>query len=339
VRIEETDPTDEAAFRAWYETFNVCQRHTWPDDPGWQFGEMRARALDPGKAWRLEHRALRDDAGDVVAVSRLELSLLDNLHLAGVTTVSVRPDHRRRGYGTALLRDAEELAAADGRTLVVVNVDEPIRSDDESPSRAFALRHGYSRAQLDLRRDLAVPVDEERLAALEAACAPHAAGYRFVAWRDRVPEEYLADRVLLARRMSTDAPQGDLTLEEESWDGARVRDAEALLIRQGRTFLAVGAVHEETGRMVAFTELGIPLAVPQRAYQWDTLVLKEHRGRRLGILAKLANLRALAAASPATTLVSTWNADDNAPMIAVNEALGCVVAGTFSSWQKQLAPA
>ena len=79
--------------------------------------------------------------------------------------------------------------------------------------------------------------------------------------------------------------------------------------------------------------------MPERAYQWGTLVLAEHRGHRLGMLVKLAALRALQAASPSTRSVSTWNAEGNTPMIAVNEALGFVPVGTLSSWTQRLAAA
>ena len=40
---------------------------------------------------------------------------------------------------------------------------------------------------------------------------------------DRLPEEWLEDRALLARRMSTDAPMGDIDLDEQEWDADRVR--------------------------------------------------------------------------------------------------------------------
>ena len=63
------------------------------------------------------------------------------------------------------------------------------------------------------------------------------------------------------------------------------------------------------------------------AYQQDTLVMREHRGHGLGLRMKAAGTLALMEGSPATTSVRTWNADDNAPMLAVNHALGFVHDG------------
>ncbi|MDP9434449.1 MAG: GNAT family N-acetyltransferase, partial [Actinomycetota bacterium] len=213
----------------------------------------------------------------------------------------------------------------------LVEVEQPAGAAT-TPGRAFAEARGFRCALAEVRRDLDVPVPAERLDALEAACLPLAQGYDLRLWEERCPDDLVEDRALLARRMSTDAPMRDVPWEEEDWDADRVRTAERLLREQGRGRLAAGAVHRATGRLVAFTAMGVPLSCPERAYQWDTLVLREHRGHRLGTLVKLANLRRVAAAWPRTRVVSTWNAEENAPMIAVNEALGCRVVGTLGEW-------
>jgi hypothetical protein len=71
-------------------------------------------------------------------------------------------------------------------------------------------------------------------------------------------------------------------------------------------------------------------------YQWDTIVSREHRGHRLGLLVKLANLRLLREVSPKTRYLNTWNADDNAPMVAVNDALGYRPVEVTQEWQLEL---
>jgi hypothetical protein len=66
-------------------------------------------------------------------------------------------------------------------------------------------------------------------------------------------------------------------------------------------------------------------------------VLREHRGHRLGLAVKLANLDSLEASFPGVALVVTGNAQENAPMIAVNEMLGFEVVANGTFWQKELA--
>jgi GNAT superfamily N-acetyltransferase len=333
VDVRLIDPRDDRSFADWFAVVDAAQRELWPGEPGRQAVELRAQALADNGVERMDLLVATDAAGTVVGSAHADVPLRDNLHLV-TCELWVHPDHRRRGAGTALLAALEARAAADGRMTVMVDQDEPAHLGTLSPG--FAVTHGYKCAQRDLRRDLAVPVDPALLAELDADCAAHAHGYRVVTWRDRCPDRYVEDRALLGRRMSTDIPLGDLAYEEEYWDAARVRGREDIAAASDRTLLAAAALHEDTDRLVAFTEIQLPRGAPTKAYQWDTLVLAEHRGHRLGTLVKLANLRQLAAGSPATTMVSTYNAEDNGPMIAVNERLGAVVTGTLMEWQKHL---
>lgn len=55
--------------------------------------------------------------------------------------------------------------------------------------------------------------------------------------------------------------------------------------------------------------------------QWDTIVLHGHRGHRLGMLVKAANIVALRQAGPQAAAIITWNAEENRHMLSVNEAL------------------
>jgi RimJ/RimL family protein N-acetyltransferase len=116
-----------------------------------------------------------------------------------------------------------------------------------------------------------------------------------------------------------------------------VREHESAAVARGRTVLSAGAV--QNGRLVAYTDLNVSLARPQRARQAGTLVLREHRGRRLGALVKAAVLRELAQALPQVGRITTYNSEDNAPMVAVNRALGFVPAGQMSMWSSRRSPA
>ena len=117
---------------------------------------------------------------------------------------------------------------------------------------------------------------------------------------DRLPEEWLEDRALLARRMSTDAPMGDIDLDEQEWDADRVRQ----LWNTPSPIWAVESVvrHVPSGRLVGFTDIVVRPGSPRLGVQTDTLVLREHRGHALGLAVKVANLRALQREKPEVTL-------------------------------------
>ena len=69
------------------------------------------------------------------------------------------------------------------------------------------------------------------------------------------------------------------------------------------------------GRLVASTELHVPLGQPGRAQQGATLVLREHRGHRLGARTEVAVLRAVGATPPPMRRISTCDTDSNRPVV------------------------
>ena len=164
-------------------------------------------------------------------------------------------------------------------------------------------------------------------------------GYTLLTFADRWPDELVADRCELGRRMSTDVPMGEQELDEEVWDAARVRQIEAAFAAQNRAKVIAVARDDESGRLAGFTEIAVPLGAPESVWQHDTLVMREHRGHGLGYAMKVANLAALEqrfGAGPRR--VSTWNAAENAPMIAVNDEMGFEVVSRSNHWLKKLSP-
>jgi len=136
--------------------------------------------------------------------------------------------------------------------------------------------------------------------------------------------------------MSTDAPLGGLDLQEDLWDAERIRVTEKQFEERGIELLVLAAEHLPTHTLAAFTAF---MAVPNTdefVHQHDTLVLKEHRGRRLGMLVKTANLQRLAAERPSVRRIGTWNAEENSYMLAINVALGFRPAGGSGEWQLKL---
>jgi GNAT superfamily N-acetyltransferase len=331
VRLVELGPDDDL-FAAWCAVWAAAQAADRPDEPPRPAADHVAlgrQLVEPGGARDGTHRAAMT-GDDVVGALRLLFPLLYNQTIA-LVDIAVHPAHRRRGVGSTLLAEAGRIAAARGRTELLGEVDEP---GPGSAGRAFAEHHGWSCDLLETRRDLVLPADEARLSALEAEARAAGPGYAVVTWRDRTPDELLADRALLEQRMSTDAPHGDLPVGEERWDAARVREHESAVLARGRTVFSAGAVSD--GRLVAFTDLHVPLDRPQRAQQGATLVLREHRGHRLGARVKAAVLREIAAQLPQVRRISTYNSEGNAPMVAVNEALGFEPAGRLSTWSRRL---
>jgi RimJ/RimL family protein N-acetyltransferase len=159
--------------------------------------------------------------------------------------------------------------------------------------------------------------------------------YELVTWVDRAPDDLVEDVARLVGRMSTDTPSGDLSLEPEVWDASRWREKEDDALRSGRRRLAAGAIGR-SGHLVAFTDIGAWAQEPAVAEQWNTIVDPDHRGHRLGVATKVANLRNLRREIPGALRLETWNALENSRMIAINELLGFQVVERVDEYQLTL---
>ena len=123
-------------------------------------------------------------------------------------------------------------------------------------------------------------------------------------------------------RIILDAPTGDVDFEAETTtpeDYQKRLDFQASI---GLTMLTAVAIHRPTGAVAAYTDIGIPEGDPEAAFQWGTLVQPEHRGHRLGMAVKVANLRELARVAPGRTGIRTMNDEQNQWMVQINEDLG-----------------
>jgi GNAT superfamily N-acetyltransferase len=271
----------------------------------------------------------RDDAGRVVGVLEVSLPEWDNRHL-GFVEVTVDPQARRHGIGSALFDAGVERVRAAGRTLVVTECF------DTPHSLAFAKSLGLDRAIESVKRaqDLRA-LDTVRLDREHATAERAAAAYELVRLPAGVPEELLGAVVEMVAAIN-DAPTDDLDVEDEVFSPERIRAFEAAQAAHGRRMYQLVARHRETGVLAGHTVVGVESDRPWFGSQFDTSVLRAHRGHRLGLLLKIGMLRWLAEAEPQLRLVETWNAASNDHMIAVNEILGYQVVATATAFQRHL---
>jgi hypothetical protein len=162
---------------------------------------------------------------------------------------------------------------------------------------------------------------EPRWAGLAADAAASHTGYRLAPWQDRVPDELVDGYCRMGDAFNSEAPLGDLELENEVWSPERVAGRDERFLATGRHQFGVLAYFADD-TCVGTTELFVNEAAPWRALQGGTLVVPEHRGRRLGLALKLANLQAVRSRFPQCRYVFTAVAGVNAPMNAVNRLLG-----------------
>ncbi|WP_285114014.1 GNAT family N-acetyltransferase [Leifsonia sp. fls2-241-R2A-40a] len=264
--------------------------------------------------------------------------------------VSVLPGFRGRGIGSALYDRLERMARDAGRTTIQNQTTFPAGTEGPTlpaptgfgsvplalGSTRFLQRQGFSLEQVGRVSALPLPLDAAAFSARMEVAVAAASGYRTVSWQRRTPEEWLEALALLHTRMSTDAPNAGMQQTEDVWTVERVREFDDLWADSPRTALTTIAVEEATGEAAGFTQLEVPAEPDRPAEQTDTLVLREHRGRRLGMLMKLTNLRRLTALFPAWRSVETVNAEENRPMLDVNESIGFTAVAYVAGWRKDI---
>ncbi|GAA1356809.1 GNAT family N-acetyltransferase [Arthrobacter rhombi] len=308
-----------------------------------------------GRNLLLVARSGADATAPVIAAAMVFLPQAENLEAADIDLV-VAPQWRRQGVGTRLLDHAASVCAREGRTILngyselslsfgdSVGAPGPGVSavapesgagwvDASSASTAFARSCGFVLGQIERGSRVEIgPADFAVWDGLEREALAGSDGYETISWTGPVPEWAVDDYCRIIERMDTDPPAGGLEFEPSRWDATRLRTMEDRRRRQGTGNVVTVARHEATGRLVAYTELVVFAGRKDLAFQEGTLVLPEHRGHRLGQLAKARNHRELVRLQPAVERIYTWNAAENAYMLRINEALGFAACLVEPGW-------
>jgi GNAT superfamily N-acetyltransferase len=257
--------------------------------------------------------------------------------------------HHGRGIGTAAYQLVERAAREHGRTVLQSWAQHPAQERGSADrlsaptgfgeipldrAARFYLANGYTLEQIERRSELDLVASEQTVLRLLADAEKAAAGYRVVQWTAPTPPEHVEGFAWMKSRMSTDAPAAGMEFDEERWDAERVARHEQRWLDGGMTAQVTAAQHIDSGALVAFNELVIGEDRTRPTEQQDTLVLKEHRGHRLGQLVKCAALVSWRRFAPLSPKVITYNAEENRPMLDINEAIGFRPAAYEGAWKK-----
>ncbi|HCS61680.1 MAG TPA: GNAT family N-acetyltransferase [Microbacterium sp.] len=260
------------------------------------------------------------------------------------------PAQWESGVGRALLERAEQETLALGRDALLTWTLHPADPRERmlkpatgwgevapTPMSDLLEMSGHTLEQVARNSVLALDGSLERAKqSLTTATAFAGSDYRLISWTLPTPRELRAGYAGVIARMATDVPSGNLDITAETWDAERIVRHDAQFAAGGQTVSVAAVIHEPTGNMVAINELCIGSDLAGVTHQWGTLVVKEHRGKRLGTIVKCANLLRWHEVAPDSPKISTFNAEENRPMLDINEAIGFVAASYAGAWQKKL---
>jgi GNAT superfamily N-acetyltransferase len=279
---------------------------------------FRLECLDHGSEGPLEGLWVARVDAATVGYAGLHLNRYENLDGAKITG-AVHPGQQGRGTGRALMETAE---AATDRPRLRAPVWAGTAGERAVPALGYTAAGSHEVRRLSLRD--APPAG--LLAATEAAST----AYDLERFAGACPEELLADMQVL-RETINDAPEPG---EFEAYPPDRIRRYEESLAVQQQTPYTIVARHRATGEAAGLTMVCVHESRPAIAAQEDTSVVAGHRGHRLGLRMKLEMLDWLREERLDVESVDTWNAPGNAPMIAINDALGCTVVARAVAFRK-----
>jgi GNAT superfamily N-acetyltransferase len=295
------------------ETLNAVLAVDVPDDPPWRDVSVKEYLAEtmPGErriSWVAEEEP--DVDGDSRILGHVSVLLLGDI---GVLEVLVHPAARRRGLGSKLVAVAARRVYLEGFSAIGVEVI------GDTASIGFFESLGFEREYVESRSVLTLSTVD--WLALGDMARGIGAGYR-VEFHPGGPPEQLIEAYAQAKLEVQDAEEPDLDLRPSSSDPQRLRDSLTCLHNRGLKPYIVLAIHEETGVVAGLTEVVVPAQRPIRADQYDTIVVRDHRGYGIDRAIKARMLFELRSAEPGLREVQTWNAQHNESMLKVNAELG-----------------
>ncbi len=329
VDIEQINPRNEAALRAWWEVGRAATAER-PGKP-WPLWEQSRIALPADNPERGITLLGAIDGREMVGSGLLTRGLRENLHAVNAYAF-VRPDRRRDGIGTAVVRELEVVTAGDARTTVQSEIYLP--PGETGGPATFAAGLGYAVANRESMKELTLADYLARREGLVAEAAA-AGDFRVVTFDTVCPEEHLESFGRLLGMLLAEVPLGELDLEDAEWTPERLRAAEQRQVETGRHVLTALAVSSD-GEVAGVSDVRIDDTDHAHGQVGISLVDPAHRGHRLGLALKVATHDMAVAAYPDLVSLDTSNADANTHMNAVNEAMGYRTIETLLELQKKI---
>jgi mycothiol synthase len=326
VDIRTVDGAEAEALSAF---FDAMRFEVEPDEPPTPLEERLANWRNLPSYVRVDGWAYWD-RDRVVAYGDVGYDLEgENMHLCGCE-VSVAPEFRRQGIGTALFERILEVARREGRALLISDTNERVAS-----GAAFVERFGGKRGLENHTNQLLLNDLDEALMARWIAEAP-TDRFELGFWDDGYPEDELESVAALFEVMNT-APRGDLEINDEKVTPEKIKVWENQRRASGTQTLTAWVRDRASGRYAGFSTLGWNANRPKKLGQWGTAVHPDFRGHGLGKWLKAANLEAMRARHPEVEKVDTGNADSNVPMLKINHAMGFKPHISRVAWQFDVA--
>jgi GNAT superfamily N-acetyltransferase len=238
----------------------------------------------------------------------------------------VRAGWRRRGIGSQLMKVICEASETEGQSLLVWRT-----YDTVTAAEAFSRWIGGSIARDNRNSETRLSdIDWELVDRWVQDGKKLTDDYAIIFVEGVYPTDLVPDAVALHQIMQTQ-PKDDLDTEDVHLSADDIAEHDRALLVAGRQRWSV-FIRDKTGTSVGGTVMTFEPWDPTIALQENTGIDPEHRGRGLAKWVKALMLDKVRTDLPMVERVETGNAFSNAPMLAINDALGFKVTETRTEW-------
>jgi GNAT superfamily N-acetyltransferase len=278
---------------------------------------------DHSKYFKL--RLVAEDSGRVVGYGQV-----NHMRWAFVPTkyrvdITVLPDHRGRGHGTALYDDlASAVVARGGRALASA------AKESMTDGVRFLTKRGYREVKRDWESRLFVNgFDFARFNTADDRVAKQ--GIRIATLAEEMERDpgALQKAFELSEDCRMDIPSVDPPTRH-TFDEFRRENIDAPSALLDAFYLAI----DKDGRYLAVSNMFRSLDDPTFLWQGITGVRREVRGKGIAMALKLRTVRY--AIDHRMAHIKTWNDVHNKPMLSINEAMGFAKQPAWVSYEKDL---
>jgi mycothiol synthase len=240
--------------------------------------------------------------------------------------VSVRDDRRREGIGSLLFHRIYSTTVDEGRSLLTWAT-----FDGVPAGGTLSRRLGAQPARANRMSELSLTdVDWAMIHDWTKPRLAREGGYRLEMIDGVFPQHLRADAATFHHIMQT-APRENLEVGDVLIGPDDIAELDRTLLEAGR-LRWTALMRDSTGSCVGGTDVTFEPWEPELVLQQNTGIDPAHRGLGLAKWAKAAILERIRRERPEAQRIRTGNASSNAPMLAINNALGFQMIGTRTEW-------
>lgn len=266
-----------------------------------------------------------DEDGHREIVGKLFLGIPLQGDVSVITAfIHVRKGYRHHGIGNAFAQVIESACEHSGRTNVRVFGYASVDSASQDLTLAwpkYARRLGLTLENQTTTSILTVPDYQPSWNELQLIVDENIGDYKIELWDQGTPDDYLESYGALLRLAAGAEGRANSGAEIPHFSPSWIRSKEQQLKNSGYQEL-VAVAFDRSGALVGYSELIYRLDGSTLANQIGTLVVEEHRGKKLGMALKLATHQALAERVPNIVGISAIDADTSPYNANINDRLG-----------------